>query len=96
MEACRCLSSSNRPGPKDALAFNLRPPGTSAQPPPHADLAFRVQQLLSFYTARKLLWGSDFPYVLLGGHARNAFALEYAQAPGVLAALQVENAVCPC
>ena len=38
-----------------------------------------VQQLLSFYTARKLLWGSDFPYVLLGGDARNAFALEYAQ-----------------
>ena len=30
------------------------------------------------------MWGSDFPFVLLGGQAPNAYALEYAQAASLL------------
>ena len=48
-----------------------------------------MQQLLSFYGGARLMWGSDYPFVLLGGHARNGYALEYAQAPGMLKALEV-------
>ena len=29
------------------------------------------------------MWGSDFPFVLLGGQAKNAFAIDYSQAAGV-------------
>jgi predicted TIM-barrel fold metal-dependent hydrolase len=52
----------------------------SAEPPPHKDLQPRVRQLLESYGARRLMWGSDFPFVLLGGQERNGYALNYAQA----------------
>ena len=52
----------------------------SAEPPPHKDLQPRVRQLLESYGARRLMWGSDFPFVLLGGQERNGYALNCAQA----------------
>ena len=74
----------------------------SAEPPPHNDLQQRLQQLLSIYGATRLLWGSDFPFVLHGGKpsreaqaAREAcFGNEdhgpaYAQAAGMVAAWQL-------
>ena len=38
-----------------------------------------MRQLLESYGARRLMWGSDFPFVLLGGGERNGYALNYAQ-----------------
>ena len=45
----------------------------SAEAPPHKDLQPRVRRLLESYGARRLMWGSDFPFVLLGGQARNEY-----------------------
>ena len=56
---------------------------TSAEPPPHLDLQPRVRELLAAYGASRLMWGSDFPFVLLGGQARNEYALDYKQAAAV-------------
>ena len=39
----------------------------SGAAPPHADLAPRLAALLRSYGASRLLWGSDFPFVLPGG-----------------------------
>ncbi len=61
----------------------------SAEPPPHKDLQPRVRQLLESYGARRLMWGSDFPFVLLGGQERNDYALNYAQASFVPAEWEV-------
>lgn len=39
----------------------------SAEPPPFADLAPRVAKLLDAYGPQRLMWGSDYPFVLPGG-----------------------------
>lgn len=39
----------------------------SAEPPPFADLAPRVSALVDAYGAQRLMWGSDYPFVLPGG-----------------------------
>ena len=41
---------------------------TSATKPPHADLAPRLAELLRAFGAQRILWGSDFPFVLTGGN----------------------------
>jgi len=53
---------------------------TSAEPPPHLDLQARVEALLAAFGAQRLMWGSDFPFVLLGGQTPTSFALSYQQA----------------
>ena len=52
----------------------------SAELPPHRDLLPRVAALLRAYGPTRLLWGTDFPFVLLGGNARTDAAATYAQA----------------
>lgn len=39
----------------------------SAEPPPFRDLAPRVEELLAVYGPTRLMWGSDYPFVLPGG-----------------------------
>merc|ERR1712194_524552 len=43
----------------------------SKKPFPHADLRLRVLALLRTVGSTRMLWGSDFPFVMLGGHALN-------------------------
>merc|ERR1712194_188770 len=52
----------------------------SKLPFPHVDLRPRVLALLrsSTSTHHRLLWGSDFPFILLGGHEQKAFANGFA------------------
>ena len=40
---------------------------TSAEPPPFTDLQPRVAELLAAYGPDRLMWGSDYPFVLPGG-----------------------------
>jgi len=56
---------------------------TSAELPPHLDLQPRLAQLLKAYGAHRLMWGSDFPFVLLGGQTTTDAALTYEQAAQV-------------
>ena len=50
----------------------------SAELPPHKDLEGRLSSLLKAYGPSRLLWGSDFPYVVLeaGGYEGSKAALE--------------------
>lgn len=53
----------------------------SKEPFPHFDLLARVWALLrATGTSSRLLWGSDFPYVLAGGHDTTEAAVEYDRA----------------
>ena len=60
--------------------------------PPFADLAPRLAALLRSYGASRLLWGSDFPFVLPGGFplpdgvTQTPARMSYAQAAKVPAA----------
>lgn len=40
---------------------------SSGEPPPFRDLEPRVADLLTAFGASRLMWGSDFPFVLPGG-----------------------------
>jgi predicted TIM-barrel fold metal-dependent hydrolase len=55
----------------------------SGEAPPFSDLAPRVEALLAAYGARRLLWGSDFPYCTRGGQSPTAVAQTYEQAVAV-------------
>jgi predicted TIM-barrel fold metal-dependent hydrolase len=63
---------------------------TSAEPPPFADLQPRLAQLLKAFGAQRLMWGSDYPFVLPGGFplpegvVETPAAQSYAQAAQVL------------
>ena len=63
---------------------------TSAEAPPFLDLQPRIAQLLTVYGASRLMWGSDFPFVLPGGFplpegvSSTAAAMSYAEAVQVL------------
>lgn len=61
----------------------------SAELPPHDDLQPRVRQLLESFGPNRLMWGSDFPFVLLGGGERNSYALSYPQASSLPAEWEV-------
>jgi len=58
----------------------------SAEPPPFRDLEPRLEALLQAFGAPRLMWGSDYPFVLPGGFplpdgvTQTAAAMEYAQA----------------
>ena len=52
----------------------------SGEAPPHLDLQPRLAALLRAYGKERLMWGSDFPYVLTGGNDVTAAALPYAAA----------------
>ena len=62
---------------------------TSAEAPPFADLEPRVVQLLKAYSPSRLMWGSDYPFVLPGGFplpegiTETAAAMDYTQAAKV-------------
>eukprot|EP00316_Scyphosphaera_apsteinii_P001578 CAMPEP_0119299326 /NCGR_PEP_ID=MMETSP1333-20130426/1403_1 /TAXON_ID=418940 /ORGANISM="Scyphosphaera apsteinii, Strain RCC1455" /LENGTH=311 /DNA_ID=CAMNT_0007300707 /DNA_START=116 /DNA_END=1051 /DNA_ORIENTATION=- len=53
---------------------------TSAELPPHRDLQGRVEELLAAFGARRLMWGSDFPFVTIGGNTPSSAATSYEQA----------------
>ena len=61
----------------------------SGEAPPFVDLQPRVRQLLNSYGASRLMWGSDYPFVLPGGFplpegvSSTPAALTYAQAAAV-------------
>lgn len=50
----------------------------SSQPAPYADLEPRFRELLQTYGPNRLMWGSDFPYVVLqpGGYAAQLDAVK--------------------
>jgi len=62
----------------------------SGEAPPFADLVPRLGELLEAYGAERLMWGSDFPFVLPGGFplkegvASTAAALPYDKAVNVV------------
>ena len=56
---------------------------TSAQPFPHVDLIPRLLELLKAFGKERILWGSDFPFVTIGGHEKTAFAVPYARSAAV-------------
>ena len=62
---------------------------TSAEAPPFADLEPRVVQLLKAYSPSRLMWGSDYPFVLPGGFplpegiTETAAAMDYTHAAKV-------------
>ena len=55
----------------------------SGRPFPHVDLIPRLLALLEAFGKERVLWGSDFPFVTLGGHEKTAFAVPYARASGI-------------
>ncbi|EOD28329.1 hypothetical protein EMIHUDRAFT_64168 [Emiliania huxleyi CCMP1516] len=61
----------------------------SGEAPPFVDLQPRVRQLLNSYGSSRLMWGSDYPFVLPGGFplpegvSSTPAALTYAQAAAV-------------
>eukprot|EP00966_Prymnesium_polylepis_P152755 3528473-Prymnesium_polylepis.1 len=52
----------------------------SAERPPHLDLQQRVAQLLQAFGPQRLMWGSDFPFVTIGGNSKTEAAVTYQQA----------------
>lgn len=53
---------------------------TSAEPQPHRDLAPRLAALLQAFGPQRLMWGSDFPFVLIGGNTPTSVGCTYTQA----------------
>lgn len=70
---------------------------TSAEAPPHLDLQPRVRALLQAFGADRLMWGSDYPFVLPGGFplpegiTSTPAAMTYAQAARVPDAWALEG-----
>ena len=56
----------------------------SAELPPHRDLQPRLGALLQAYGASRLMWGSDFPFVLIGGNTPTLSGLPYNKAAEML------------
>lgn len=68
---------------------------TSAERPPHSDVQPRIAALVRAFGARRLMWGSDFPWVTIGGNTPTEAALTYAQAvamPGSWSAAGLDQA----
>ena len=69
----------------------------SGDEPPFFDLQPRVAELLEAYGASRLMWGSDFPFVLPGGFplpegvTSTPAALTYADAAQVTAQWQLDG-----
>jgi predicted TIM-barrel fold metal-dependent hydrolase len=63
----------------------------SAELPPHLDLQPRLASLLKAFGPNRLMWGSDFPFVTLGGQTRTQDALTYEQAAAVPSFWSVEG-----
>ena len=65
----------------------------SSEVPPHLDLQPRLAQLLAAFGARRLLFGTDFPFVTLGGNGPEptAAAQSYAEAVGNVGAWSVDG-----
>ena len=61
----------------------------SAALPPHRDLEARVAALVAAFGARRLLWGSDFPFVIIGGNTPTDAGCSYAQASAQLGSWSV-------
>ena len=59
---------------------------TSSEKPPHKDLAPRLGALLRAYGPTRLLWGSDWPFVLTGGNTQTDAACDYKDASEAIAA----------
>ncbi|CAD7936238.1 unnamed protein product [Amoebophrya sp. A25] len=55
----------------------------SKLPFPHYDVRPRVLSLLSVLGAKRLMWGSDFPFILPGGHSQTHAAVDYERAVGI-------------
>ena len=56
----------------------------SGELPPHRDLEPRLEALLKAFGHKRLMWGSDFPFVLIGGNTPTEAGSTYAQAAGAL------------
>ena len=52
----------------------------SGELPPHGDLIPRIQELVAAYGPHRLMWGSDFPYVTIGGNNPTEAAMSYGEA----------------
>jgi predicted TIM-barrel fold metal-dependent hydrolase len=57
---------------------------TSAELPPHLDLQPRLKELIAAFGTERLMWGSDFPFVLIGGNTPTEAGTSYAQAAEAL------------
>ena len=61
----------------------------SAEQWPHTDLAPRLEALLAAYGSKRLLWGSDFPFCLIGGNAPTEVGASYLHASEAIAQWEV-------
>ena len=52
----------------------------SSESPPHRDLEARVAALVAAFGARRLMWGSDFPFCIIGGNTPTDAGCSYEQA----------------
>ena len=63
----------------------------SGEPWPHEDLKLRLQQLLKAFGSYRLMWGSDWPFVTIGGNTPTSMALEYRKAVQTLVMFQLQE-----
>ena len=63
----------------------------SGEPWPHEDLKLRLQQLLKAFGSYRLMWGSDWPFVTIGGNTPTSMALDYWKAVQALVMFQLQE-----